>query len=117
MMSRTPLSVRSSTNVLFSIVAQKVRASGRQLTGKDFLIETTKTITASKSGFAQVGEVTETTVAAKTFHHVRYSRGERLIQDHFVAIMKDYALDFILTATSKDDISVLRSVLATVKFY
>lgn len=118
MMSRTPLSVRSSTNVLFSIVAHKGRESGRQPTGgKDLLIETTKGLKASKTGFEQIGEITEATVGGKTFHHVRYAQGERLIQDHFVAVVKGYALDFILTATSKEDLGELRSVVATVKFY
>lgn len=114
-----PLGAPVDFNPNIICVAEQVRNSPGIKTGEDYLFHAKKLLQSGQMEVAFPADVYATTIGGKEFHVMSVDMsmsGATVSQKYYTAVMKGYALSFIVSYTTAEDEAALESILKTVTF-
>ena len=117
--TKHPLGSEIAFNPNIASVAEKIDPSSGIFQGRDYLVNARKYMEMSRIqteiedsiGTLNLGGVDFDIMTVKMTH-----QDKSLSQKYYIAIMKGYALSFIVSYTSDEEYQALESLLATLKF-
>jgi hypothetical protein len=119
MASQHPVGSPVAFNPSFMCVAERVRHLPGIVRGSDYHFHTKKLLESSQMNVQFSEDISTVNLDGVDFDvmHVSMTAGPSIVQQkYYTAIMRDYALVFIVTFTTADEESVLQSVLEGVSF-
>ena len=100
-------------------VAEQVRQMPGIKRGKDYLYHTKKLLESGQVAISFPSEITTESLGGRSFDVLQAEismKGQKIRQKYYVAVMKDYALAFIVSFTTDEQESTLQGVLKSMSF-
>lgn len=122
LLSEHPFGAAVPFNANIIGVAESVRHAPGVKTGGDYLFHMRNVLKASNAGLKSRGEPKETQLGKRTFYREQYFAdmggitGIPVEQAYYVTVLDGYALAFIVSAGSKDDLPRVEASLQDLRF-
>lgn len=107
------------SNAVFQVIAERISQAPGIRSGKDYLFQLERMLTNGSLPYTSIGPPGVEQVGTHAFFRQQFElnmNDRRIRQSYIVSVDRDYALGFILTYSTPEELEALQGILRSIRF-